>query len=156
MLVVVHSPGGQFPGHLGHAPEQFHIQAFVPEPSVEALDIAILRGPAGADEGELDLVQVGPGVHDLAGELAAVVHRDRDRFIPVQEGPIQGFRHIGAPEPRLGMQGDALPGELVFDGQNPELPPILQPLMDEIHAPALVGPSGQFHDHRPAPGDLLA
>ena len=59
--------------------EDLPIQTFVPQPAVEALDVAVLNRPAWPDEVELHASLVGPGVHGLACEFAAIVRSDRLR-----------------------------------------------------------------------------
>ena len=56
--------------------EQLYIQAFIPEPSVEALDKAVLHRLAGPDEVQLHSMLIGPTVHDPAAKLRPIIHRD--------------------------------------------------------------------------------
>jgi hypothetical protein len=76
-MVVVAAPVFQFFPSIGEMEKDFPIQTFVPQPAVETLDVAVLNWVSGPDEVELHTSIVGPGVHSLAGEFAAVVGRDR-------------------------------------------------------------------------------
>jgi hypothetical protein len=49
-LIVVLAPEFELFAHINQGEEHFHVQAFVPQPAVERLDIAILEGPAGPDK----------------------------------------------------------------------------------------------------------
>jgi hypothetical protein len=49
------------------------VQAFVPQPPIERLDVRVLVRLARLDESQLDAIAMRPGEHCLAGELRAVV-----------------------------------------------------------------------------------
>src|SRR5208282_3409582 len=72
-LIVVAAPVFQFFPSIGEMEKDFPIQTFVPQPAVETLDVAVLNWATGPDEVELHTSIVGPGVHGLAGEFAAIV-----------------------------------------------------------------------------------
>jgi len=94
-VVEVLGPGGEFSSDLGHAPEEFDVQELLAKPPVETLDVGVLRGLARADESQLDLVEVRPDLHDLPGELAAVVDRNGGGLPALPDGLVQGICHIG-------------------------------------------------------------
>ena len=116
VVVMVLLPGGQLPRSFRHATEDLHVQALISKSAIEALDGAVLRGFPGVDEGQLDLMKVGLGIHNLAGKLATIVHDNGYRLAALPDCPIQDFGDIRLGEPWFGMQGQALPGELVLDG----------------------------------------
>src|ERR1700688_814896 len=77
--VVVMPPQLEFLTDVGQRKEYFHIQTFIPQPTVEGLDIAIFHRPARTDEVQVDAILISPRLHRPADEFAAIVHRDRDR-----------------------------------------------------------------------------
>jgi hypothetical protein len=44
LLVVVASSLVEFPARVGQIQENFHVQAFIAQPAVEAFDVAVLDG----------------------------------------------------------------------------------------------------------------
>jgi len=58
---------------VGQAEKDLAVQAFIPKPAVEALDITVLHGTARPDEVEFHPGLMRPGIHRLTGKLAAVV-----------------------------------------------------------------------------------
>src|SRR5581483_7442421 len=72
---------------------------------MEAFDVAVLHRPAGSDEIEFHADAVRPGVHRLAGELAAVVGRDRFRRAPPRPAPRRSLRSATDPRTRKGTHG---------------------------------------------------
>ena len=59
-LVVSLAEGFDDDGGLPHAVEGFLVEAFVPEPGVEALGLAVLPGLAGIDEVGVDAQVADP------------------------------------------------------------------------------------------------
>lgn len=55
------------------------IQALIVEPSIEALDEAVLDWPTWANEPQLDIVLAGPLVKGFAGEFGPVIDNDPPR-----------------------------------------------------------------------------
>lgn len=51
-LIVVLASEVELLAHINQGEERFHVQAFVPQPAVERLDIAILDGPGGPRSSE--------------------------------------------------------------------------------------------------------
>ena len=72
-LVVVLAPGDSGRSGLAQRLEPLLIQALVPELAVEALDIAVLHGPAWLDQDVPHAVAVRPGHERPAGELRPIV-----------------------------------------------------------------------------------
>src|SRR6185312_9920345 len=72
-LVVVLPPDrGGAPG-LVQGLEPLLVQVLVPELAVEALDVAVLHGPAWLDQDVANAMGIGPPHEGSAGELRAVV-----------------------------------------------------------------------------------
>lgn len=74
--VVVGHPGGDDGTGLGHAGENRLVKQLVTHASVEALDEAVLHGPAGGDVVPLHAMVLHPCQHGVAGQLGAVVGDD--------------------------------------------------------------------------------
>lgn len=60
-----------------HRNKPVFVQAFVAEPTVEALDIGILHRLARSNERERNACLVGPRIQHLTSELRTVVARDQ-------------------------------------------------------------------------------
>ena len=95
--IVVQPPGfDQLFGFFQIA-EPVLVQAFVPQPAVEALDVRVLDRLAGLNEVQLHSLAVGPGIQGGTGELRAVI--DRNCFgKPAELG--QPIQHLGYPKAR--------------------------------------------------------
>lgn len=61
---------------FGQASEPMLIQAFSPELFVEAFDVAVLHWLARIDENVFYPMVIRPCVHNIAGELRAIVSQD--------------------------------------------------------------------------------
>jgi hypothetical protein len=53
LLIVMAPPGGEFLPRFPERGEPFHIQAFIPQTPVEALNEAVLHGPPRPDKNQL-------------------------------------------------------------------------------------------------------
>ena len=91
--VVVPPPSFDLLASILNRPEQMGIEAFISEPPVEALDEAILYGPAWSNEFELYSFAIGPGIDRFGAELRAVIHRDRLRIASQLGDPFQALDH---------------------------------------------------------------
>ena len=65
------------------------VEAFISEPSIEALDEAILDRSAWSNEFELYPLAIGPAIDRFGAKLRAVIHRDRLRIAPSLVNPQQ-------------------------------------------------------------------
>ena len=72
VVVVIAPPEVQLPSSVGQVEEHLHVQAFVAQPTVEALDITVLDRPPWPDEVQMHTVTVGPVIQLLRGELGTV------------------------------------------------------------------------------------
>ena len=78
-LVVVSSPLFQFLSRIFEREEQTHIQAFIPQPAIKALDMSVLYGLAWSNKVQADSMTIRPRIHGSAGALTAVIYGDRRR-----------------------------------------------------------------------------
>ena len=76
LRVVFDPPGFDDPPDLRHRDEPVLVQALVPEPAIEALDVGVLVRLAWPDERQLHAGFVSPAVEHLAVELRTMIHRD--------------------------------------------------------------------------------
>src|SRR6266550_6204327 len=77
--VVIVLPDCQYFAGMGKGREQGLVEAFVPQPAVEALDERILLRLSGRDIMPLDAVLLRPAQHRHAGELGTVIGNDYRR-----------------------------------------------------------------------------
>ena len=69
LLIVVTSPLLDLRLCIGQIEEHFHVQAFVPQSAVEALDVAVLHRLAGTNEIQFHSYLMSPVVHRLPREF---------------------------------------------------------------------------------------
>lgn len=114
---VVLLPVGELLADILQIREHLDIQAFIPQPTIEAFDQPIINGLARSDELELNVMPVGPSLHGPTRELTAVVHRDRSGHPAVMDNRLQGRGHLCASQRPLGQEEQTFPGELITTGQ---------------------------------------
>jgi hypothetical protein len=97
--VVVFSPA--FDDYLGFSErvEDLPVQQFVPEPSIEALDVAILPWAARLDEGGLGTNSLNPGPDILSNELRSIVAADKCRWPAQDEQVGESVDDVGRVQP---------------------------------------------------------
>ncbi len=69
------------------------VEAFVAEPPVEALDVAVLHWAAGLDVDQRYAVVFSPGQHASGSELRTVVRAHRVGSATLRDQPLQHARH---------------------------------------------------------------
>jgi hypothetical protein len=89
------------------------IKAFVAHGAIEALHEGILDGLSRLDEGQFDLVFVGPAVELLARKLRAIVQDDAHRAASLDHHPIQHAGDSGSAKRGVDLNSQALPNEVV-------------------------------------------
>ncbi len=136
--VVVHPPSFHFLTSILNRPEQMGVEAFISEPTVEALDEAIFRRPAWSDEFELYSFSIGPAIDRSRAKLGAVIDRDRLRIAPQLGHPFQAFDHPRSRHRHSGFELEALAGKLIDHGQHPKSASSFQAIGDEVHRPFLI------------------
>src|SRR6185295_1694518 len=72
-MVVMVTPAFQFFACLIQRCEPFHVEAFIPQPAVEALDEAVFHRSPRSDEAELHARLDRPELHRTPSELTAIV-----------------------------------------------------------------------------------
>lgn len=136
MLVEVLPPGRQLPLCLGQTPKVLHIQALRPQSPVEVLDEAVLCRLPGPDERNWTLWmsdQVSMTLTENSMPLSTVIDTGlRSRFARSRASAIRPDQEV------LGQQHHAFLRKQTHHCQDPEPAPILQAIVDEIHAPALI------------------
>ena len=157
-LVVVLPPGGRCAPGLMQGLEPLLVQALVPELAVEALDVAVLHGPARLDQDVAYTMAVGPGRKGPTGELRAVVGAHGQRVAAEGGRAIQQPRHVLARDAPVHCDVHALVAEVIDHRETFDAPASTETVADEIHAPDLIDASGQLERHalRRRPSDLPA
>ncbi len=140
-VVILAPQGDDLPG-LGQGLEPVLVEAFVPEPAVEAFDIGVLGGLSRLDQDVLDASCLQPGHEGPAGEFRAVVGPDGLRVTSEACCALQHPGDIGPGHRQIHRDVDALAGEVIGDGQAFDSPAIGQCVADEVQAPGLVGTRG--------------
>src|SRR5574343_72899 len=152
-LVVVAAPGGDLGPGLAQVLEPVLVETLVPELAVEALDVAVLHGPAGLDEDVAYVVLLRPGDEGTTGELWAVVCSDHRRVAPKASSLIQQPGHVQPADAVIHCDLHAFMADAVGHGQALDAPPVGQTVADKVHAPHLVDALGDVErralHHRP-------
>jgi hypothetical protein len=94
VLIVVDPPSLDLLFCVFHRDKPMLLQALLPKPSVETLDVRILNGLSRPDEVQLHPVPVCPFVHGPTGELRPVVRPEMRRNAPADEQVRLGVQNI--------------------------------------------------------------
>ena len=100
------------------------IEALIPQPPVETLDIGMLDRLPRIDESQLHVMGVGPGVQGPAGEVRAVVHGDDLWKAPGEGTLVQHRDDSRSRQGRVHLCRQALPRTVVHDVQFAEPPSV--------------------------------
>ena len=106
------------------------VQAFLPEPPVEAFHLGIVGRRAWPAEVEFHAVLVCPPVHGLRDELAAIVHLDSLRRAALGNHCVKYSHHIFPLQALADFDGQAFSGVVVHDRQRAHAPAIEQGIGD--------------------------
>ena len=136
--VVILPPVLNDPFGLGQRAEGLGIQAFIPQPAVEAFDMTVFHRLARPDELQFDSPLLRPAIKGLACKLWAVVRVDDCRTLPHGTQTFQGSRHPLAGQGVVRFNHRASPVKEIGHREHPEPSAIFQPIASEIHGPVLV------------------
>ena len=75
--VVIDPPVFDDLARLADAREPVLVQALIPEPAIEALDIGILGRLAWVDEIQLNAVVIGPGIKGATAQFGPITPSER-------------------------------------------------------------------------------
>lgn len=132
------------------------VEAFVAELGVEAFNERILRGFTWGSEVEFHAVLLRPVVQDFAGELGPVVERDGLGQAVGLGQAIQDGDDASPADGQIRPERGTLPGEVIDEGQGAEAATVGELVMDEVHAPAFLGPGGRGYGHAGLGGEFFA
>ena len=116
-LVVISPPSGNGLTGLLQGLKPVLIKALVPEGSVKALDVGVLRWAARFDQNVLDAMLLRPGHECPAGEFWPVVCSDLFGVTPKHGCPIQQAGDVMPTNTEVSCDIDALMAEVVGDRQ---------------------------------------
>src|SRR5213080_2060893 len=114
------------------------IEALLPQATIEAFHFGIVRRLAGTTKVEFDAALIGPFIHDLGNELAAIVDFDNAGQPSLRCNAIERIHDILSFQALAYLDGQTLPRIVVYYGQCAQSPAIEQRICDEIHAPDLI------------------
>ncbi len=120
------------------------IEALLPESAIEALDLGVVRWLAWPTEVQFHSTLIGPSIHDLGNELAAIVDLDRRWQSPIGCDSVQRIDHIISLEILAHIDGQTFSRVVVHDRQCAQAPTVEQRIGNEIHAPNLVDGSSDL------------
>ena len=126
--------------------EDLPVQELVAQPRVEALDVAILPGRSGLDEGGPGADRGDPSPDGPGNELRALVGTDVGRDAAQDEEFSQHIDDVDGGKLPANPDRQALPGELVQDVERTKDPAIMGLVMHEVIGPDMVRPLGAQPD----------
>src|SRR3954467_2097492 len=133
---------------LAQGVEDLAIEQFVPEPGIEALDVAVLPRASRSDVGGLASDRRDPLLDGLGDELRAVVGADVARHA-AQDGQVgEHVDDVDGLELASDADRQALVRELVDAVEHPEPPSVVRPVLDEVVGPDVVAMLGPQPDAR--------
>src|SRR6187402_3072623 len=133
---------------LAESVEDLAVEQLVPEPGIEALDIAILPRAAWSDVGGLGSDRRDPLLDGLGDELRAVVGAGMARHAAQDEQVGEHVDDVDGLELASDADRQALVRELVDDVEHPEPPSVVRPVLDEVVGPDVVAMLGPQPDAR--------
>ena len=139
-LIVVMAPAFQLLPYVRQVQEHLAIQAFVPESSVEAFDIAVLNRATGPDEVQLDTRLMRPYIHRLPREFAAVIGGNGFRHTTQNGETLHMPYYFFACLRAIRIDAQALPRVLIDYRQDAEPTTVRQSIAHKIHTPSLIRP----------------
>ena len=137
-VVVVLAPRFDPSSGILDVEEPMLVQTFRTEPAVESFAVGILRWFPGSREVEDSAVGVGPEIHLLRCELAAIVQSDPLWTAELGKCGCESIDGIGS----LGLTSDPDPwahtAKAIDYGQDPDAAAVEQLVVHPIHRPAVV------------------
>ena len=123
---------------LLQAVEDFPVEALVAQLAVEGFAVAILPGTTGLDVERLCSKRREPTAYDLCGHLRAVVRPNMFRDASGEYHVGHRLKDAEAVDPTRHPDRQAFPGELVDQGHQPKLAPIVGLRLDEVVTPDMI------------------
>ena len=136
-VVVVLLPVGDHDPGLGQGPEDVDVEAFVADPAVERLDVAVAPGLAGWDERQPDPF-AGPVGHRLAGEFGAVVAAQHGRVATRRGEAVEFVDEDVGGDGAVDEAAEAFAGVFVDDGDDLDRAAVGGGVELEVDGPDLV------------------
>jgi hypothetical protein len=159
--VVVLAPLLDDDNGLLQAVEDFTVQAFVAQLSVEGFAIAVLPGTAGLDVERLCAELCEPAAHNPGGHLRTVVGPNVFRHAPGEHHVGHGLDDAEAVDATSHPDRQAFPSELVDQGHQPKFAAVMGLGFDEVVTPHMVAmlrpqtDAGSVVEPQPAPWPLF-
>lgn len=145
--VVVVLPGRDAGAGIAQIREPVLSQAFGADLVVKALNVRVLDGLPGADEGELHLACIRPGVERTGDERGAVIDRDRVGRT-AQAGDVVEHAHDARDgQRRIDVEGDTFPRAGVDQAEHARAATGRTLIADEVHGPDLIRLRGHRTRH---------
>lgn len=141
---------------LGDGAEPVLVEAVITEGAVEAFHEGVLHGLAGLDVVKVNLVVHRPEMKGLSGELGSIVHGDGGRQATGEGKFLKDLDDSGPADGGVNMDSQALAGKVVDDVQAAEATSGGELIVNEVHAPTLVGTLGGRQGHSGHGWKLLA
>jgi len=136
--------------------EPMLVEAVVTEGAVEAFDEGVLSGFARLDVVDGDTRGLSPEMKGAAGKFGTVVGGDRGGQAAGGCQLLEDGDDGAAADGSIDMKSQALTSEVIDQSQRAEAAAVGELVMDEVHAPALVGSGWLRQRHACESGQLPA
>src|SRR5271168_258676 len=140
LRVVFHAPLLDHYLCLLQRVENFPVQAFIPQFSVEALAVAVLPRTSRLDVQRPGTHLAQPFPQFLRHELRTIVRTNVFRYSVEQHHVRKGFDHFIPPKPSGHTDRQALPGVFVDQRQHPQHSAVVRHRTHEVVTPHMLGP----------------
>jgi len=156
--VVLATPGFDQHLRLLQGVEDLAVEELIPQPGIEAFDVAVFPGTAGRDVGGLGPHRGDPRLHRLGDELRPVVGPDMSGHATQDEQIRKHVDDVMRIQPPRHPDRQSLAGEFIDDVEHAQLAAVIRAVLDEIIGPDMVGPFRLQPDAgaviQPQPGPL--
>jgi hypothetical protein len=132
LLVVLDPPRRDLPPRIEQVLKPTHGQTLFPQPSVETLDVRVLRRLARLNMHQLDLPFHAPRQKMPARQLRPVVAANCLRLSALGHDRIQHARHSPAGETRVHFQSQTLSRVGIHHAQHPDRPSALHRIVQKV------------------------
>ena len=141
--IVVLPPCLHDPTRIAESQEPVLVQAFVTQPTVEALTVGVLDRVAGVDEVQGDGMLVRPFLQRPTDQLRAVVEYELHRAFPLSEEASEDLDNSSAWQGGINLEGQGFPAKDVDDAEHAQFAPRGQRILEEIERPLLIDVLGR-------------
>src|SRR5207249_9624875 len=153
LLSVILPPGFDLASRVVETGEPVSVQAFIPQPTIEAFHVGILHRLARLNELQAHSPFFAPRSQRPTTKFRSVVQDDSFRPSSCADDPVQHPPHSQPAQRSIDLDGRTLSRALIHNGQHPNHFPRAHAIAHEIYGPAFIRSGGGGSGHHPLPMD---